>query len=279
MNARQTIKTSPIGIELVRLLASQGDRVFSTDRARELAPGVGLKDSYLLEALYHLRRNGWIVSLRRGLYAISPTVPGVTPAHEFEIAMALIDPAAISHWSALHYHGLTEQVPRRVFVLTTTKSSVPRTRGPGVKHGPRGYPVGDTIYQFVQVRPERFFGTEKVWIGEARVQITDPERTLVDGLTMPQYCGDFAEVLHAFEMRRGALNLPKIIDYALNLDAATAKRLGWVLEHQGIEPSKLDKLAALPVKGYRKLDPTGPRKGPCAAHWMIEENLPGKVKV
>ena len=62
-------KQSLVGIELVRLLAYEGDRIFTTERARELAPRVGLKDSYLTEALYHLRKNDWIVSLRRGLYA------------------------------------------------------------------------------------------------------------------------------------------------------------------------------------------------------------------
>jgi predicted transcriptional regulator of viral defense system len=278
MVARHHQKRSQVGIELVRVLASEGDRIFSTDRARELAPKVGLKGSYLIEALHHLRLNGWIVALRRGLYALTPTVPGTTPAHEFEIAMALVDPASISHWSALHYHGLTEQVPRRVFVLTTTESSVPRKRGPSGKHGARGYPVGDTIYKFVQVRPERFFGCEKVWIGDARVNITNPERTLLDGLTMPQYCGDVAEVLHAFEVRRRSLDLTRIVRYALKLGAATAKRLGWVLEHQGVERSKLNRLAAAPIKGYRNLDPTGPRKGPCDPHWMIQVNLPGKVR-
>ena len=278
MSAEQNLKKSQVGIELVRLLAAEGDRVFSTDRARELGPQVGLKDAYLWEALYHLRRNGWIVSLRRGLYALSSTVPGVTPAHEFEIAMALAHPAAISHWSALHHHGLTEQVPRKVFVLTTTEASVPRRRGAKAKLGRDGFSVGDTTYQFVQVKPERYFGTDKVWIGEARVTITDPERTLLDGLSMPQYCGDFAEVLHAFEVRGTDLNIQRIIEYALKLDAATAKRLGWVLEHQGVDPSKLERLAALPIKGYRKLDPTGPRKGPCNTRWMIQENLPGKVQ-
>lgn len=79
-----------MGIELLRLIAAEGDRIFSTQRARELAPEVGLKDSYLWEAVYHLRRNGWIVTLRRGLYALSASVPGVTPAHEFEVAMALV---------------------------------------------------------------------------------------------------------------------------------------------------------------------------------------------
>ena len=278
MSAEQNLKKSQVGIELVRLLAAEGDRVFSTDRARELGPQVGLKDAYLWEALYHLRRNGWIVSLRRGLYALSSTVPGVTPAHEFEIAMALAHPAAISHWSALHHHGLTEQVPRKVFVLTTTEVSVPRRRGAKAKLGRDGFSVGDTTYQFVQVKPERYFGTDKVWIGEARVTITDPERTLLDGLSMPQYCGDFAEVLHAFEVRGTDLNIQRIIEYALKLDAATAKRLGWVLEHQGVDPSKLERPAALPIKGYRKLDPTGPRKGPCNTRWMIQENLPGKVR-
>jgi predicted transcriptional regulator of viral defense system len=95
---------------------------------------------------------------------------------------------------------------------------------------------------------------------------------------MPQYCGDFAEVLHAFEARGAGLNVQRIIEYALKLDAAAAKRLGWVLERQGVERSSLEPLASLPIKGYRKLDPSGPRRGPCNQRWMIQENLPGKVK-
>lgn len=279
MRTGQNLKRSHVGVELIRLLASEGDRIFSTDRARTLGPRVGLKNSYLWEALYHLRRNGWIVPLRRGLYALSSSLPGVAATHEFEIAMALADPAAISHWSALHHHGLTDQAPRRVSVLTTTQTSVPRARGAKANPAQDGYPVDDTVYHFIQVKPERFFGTEKVWIGEARVRITDPERTLLDGLSMPRYCGDFAEVLHAFDVRAADLDLDRIIEYALRLDAATAKRLGWVLEHQGVDPATLERLAAVPIKGYRNLDPTGARKGPCNRRWMIQENLPGKVAV
>lgn len=237
-----------------------------------------MSDNYLRQALHHLANAGWIVRLRKGLYAISSSVPGVLPAHEFEIAMAMAKPAAISHWSALHHHGLTEQVQRKVFVLTTTEASVPRARGSMAVKGPQGYLIGGTTYQFIQIKPERFFGTEHVWIGEARVTITDPERTLLDGLTMPHCCGDFTEVLHAFQVRGADLNLERIIEYALKLDAATAKRLGWVLERQGVEPAKLERLALLPIKGYRTLDPTGPRKGPCNRHWMIQENLPGTVQ-
>jgi predicted transcriptional regulator of viral defense system len=202
----------------------------------------------------------------------------VTPAHEFEIAMALVEPAAISHWSALSHHGLTDQAPRRVFVLTTARS-VPRVRGAKRGGTEKDYRVGETIYQFVQVRPERFFGIEDVWMNESRIRMTDPERTLLDGLTAPHHCGDFAEVLHAFEVRGPRLDLDRIIRYALKLDAATAKRLGWILERQGVEPARLEPLRNAPIKGYRVLDPSGPRQGPCDARWMIQVNLPGRVRL
>ena len=270
-------KQSLVGIELVRLLAYEGDRIFTTDRARELAPRVGLKHAYVAESLYHLRKNNWIVSLRRGLYALSPTVPGVAAAHEFEIAMTLVDPATISHWSALHHHGLTEQVPRHVFVLTTKGTWIPRSKE-SKQRQPRGsYTVGDTTYRFVQVKRNRFFGSEKVWVGAARVSITNLERTLLDGLSMPQHCGDFAEVLHAFQVAMNRLNTERITEYATRLGVTTAKRLGWVLEAQGVGKSKLRKLASLPINGYRKLDSTGPRKGSYNSRWMIQENLPGMI--
>jgi predicted transcriptional regulator of viral defense system len=271
-------KRSDVGVELVRTLSQEGLRVFSIERAREFAPRVGIKAAYLAEALYHLRQTGWIISLRRGLYAISPTVPGVPPAHEFEIATALVAPAAISHWSALHHHGLTEQTPRRVFVLTTTGTSVPRVRRPFSRSIPQEYAIAGVEYHFVQIKPDQFFGIEKTWVGEAQVPITDPERTLLDGLSAPQYCGDFAEVLHAFEVHTPRLDLPRIIDYAKRLDTATAKRLGWVLDRRGIAPNQIQPLLELPVKGFRRLDPTGPRQGPHDKRWMIQENLPGRIQ-
>jgi predicted transcriptional regulator of viral defense system len=271
-------KRSFAGVELVRLLASEGDRLFTTGRARELCGRVGMKESYVVEALFHLRRNGWIVPIRRGLYAISSATPGVHPAHEFEVAMWLVEPAAVSHWSALNFHGLSDQVPHTVFVMTTSRT-VPRKRGArAADESGGGYPVGDSVYRFVQVKPDRFFGTEKVWLDDARMVVTDPERTLIDGLTMPHLCGDFAEVLEAFRVRGDDLDVARVVDYALKLDAITAKRLGWALDKMGIEGSHIDALENIPVSGYGKLDPSAPDGGPCNRRGMVRENLPGRVE-
>ena len=257
----------------MRLLAQTGDRIFTTARARELAPQVGLSDAYVGEALYHLRRNGWITSLRRGLYALSSAMPGVAPVHEFEIAMALVQPAAISHWSALNHHGLTEQIPWKTFVLTTADASVPSRGTSGA--GDHGYHAGGMWYQFIQTRPDRFFGLERIWVGEARVSITSLERTLLDGLAMPRYCGGFGEVAYAFGEAAPRMDVDRMVVDAPRLGVAVAKRLGWVLEAQGIEGGHLERLAALPVKGYRKLDASGPGKGRYNGRWMLQENLPG----
>lgn len=273
----ENITHTTSGIELVRKLSAEGQRVFTADAARRVAPSVGLSPGYFRQALHHLVRDGWIVRLKKGLYALSGPVPGTTALHEFESAMALVQPAAISHWSAMSHHGLTDQVPQRVFVLTAARS-VPRRRGAKPEGAETGYPVGGTVYQFVQVKPERFFGIEQVWVNEARIAITDPERTLLDGLMVPQYCGDFAEVLHAFELRALKLDVERIIGYALKLDAATAKRLGWILERQGIASDRLEPLRAVPIKGYRVLDSSSPRHGPYEARWRIQVNLAGMAK-
>ena len=278
MNTENTIKRSPAGFELVQALAIEGYKIFSTEQARELASRVGIKDSYLCESLHHLQRNGWIDRIRRGLYSLSYAVSEVAPVHDFEIAMNLASPAAISCWSAMNFHGFTDQIPGRVVVMSTTDGFVPHPRKSGRRSASRGgYVVGNAIFQFVQVKPEHFFGFEEAYINGSRVSVTDPERTLLDGLSFPQHCGSLGESFHAFNVRGDSLDIERIVDYALRLDAAAAKRLGWVLEYYDFDLSRFRRLLDLPIKGYRKLDPTGPRKGPCNKRWMIQENLPGKI--
>jgi hypothetical protein len=49
------------------------------------------------------------------------------------------------------------------------------------------------------------------------------------------------------------------------------------MEKVGVKDSILQRLEAVPIKGYRVLVPDGPRKGACNKRWMIQENLPGRV--
>jgi len=278
MNARNNQKHTRIGIEVLRKLFEEGKRIFTIRDVRKAASYCGMADNYVVEALYHLSNNGWIARLKRGLYVVSSSFPGMTPVHEFEIAMALVKPSTISHWSALHFHGMTEQIPQRVYITTT--QAVPISRVVKIRNkSQRSFSreVNGILYEFIKIKPERFFGIKDFWVGEVKVTITDPERTLIDGLISPKHFGGWAEIYSAFESHISSLDLDKIIDYFLRLDAVIGKRLGWIMEKAGVEDSILQKLGAVPIKDYRVLDSTGPRKGICNKRWMIQENLPGRM--
>lgn len=216
---------------------------------------------YTSEALSLLKKNRWIESLKKGVYAFTPESGLSTPPHKFEIAQALVFPSAISHWTAMHFHNLTQQTPNIIYSIAPKNVSVSRK-------------LSKNEYRFIKIKPEYFFGYEKVWVEEAQIQITDIERTLLDGLRQPRYCGNFEEVLHAFKIcMPDKLNMPKIVRYALELEKVISKRLGYTLQRLGVPLNELEALLQVPSTGFKVLDPTGAKRGQCNKTWMIMENI------
>ena len=271
------LKTGESGAaKLARLLAEAGDRVFTTARAREMAPRAGISESYVVEALHRLRRAGVIGSIRRGLYEVY----GYGPVYETEIAMHLVSPAVISHWTAFNHHELTTQIPG-VFVTTTTDCSAPRNRSSmyrNHRNADLGYLVNGIPYHITRVRPARFFGAEPLWDDE-RVLVTDLERTLCDGLNRPDLCGGFGEVMDGFEIAHYNLELDydRLVDYAIRLGLPTIKRVGWALDAVEADPEVWRPLAEIPTKSFRNLNPTWPRGGVRNRRWMVRENIRAEV--
>lgn len=243
-------------IDLLRNLVYRGLKIFTVKDVREESDKIGLHDP--IRTIHTLKKEGWIEPLKRGVYAITKESGFTSPPHDFEIAMSLVNPCAISHWTAFHYHHLTQQTPNVVHAITPiTKSRLPKR----------------PLFHFIRVKSEYFFGIQKVWVGESRVMITDPERTLLDGLNHPEYCGGFDEVISAFKMRGDELDLDKIIDYSKRLNAVSAKRLGFILEYLGVDSSKLKTLEDVPIRARRKLDPKGSSQGRFNKKWNIIENI------
>ncbi|MBI4248069.1 MAG: type IV toxin-antitoxin system AbiEi family antitoxin domain-containing protein [Elusimicrobia bacterium] len=285
------------GIAMIRLLAEEGRRIFNVRQASAIASQAGISAKYTSRALHRLVGSGWVIPLRQGLYALGPALSGGAPIHDFEIGTALVRKGAISYWSALNHHGMTEQIPRRVFVMTPHTISIPsRSRGghgggddgdggrdgsghdrdgDGHRHrsGNTGFVVQNTFYQFVKVKPEWFFGVESYWIGEARVSITDPERTLLAALRHPNYCGGWDEIFGIFQKHISEVNVGKMAGYALRLPVAIAKRLGWIMEKLSVPGATIEKLQSLPAKSYSLLNPSGGNQGAYDSRWRLRINV------
>jgi len=255
-------------LQLIHYLMKNGVRVF---RRRELEEKIqNLQISYQAFGglLHDLCKEGWIVQLKKGVYMVANTV---TPIYEQEIAMVLVNgPVMVSHSSAFRYHNLTDQILNTIQITTINSISVPQTSSGSKKAAIK---VRGTVYEFVRIKKNKFFGAEDAWIGDGKFMVTDLERTLLDGLSHPQYCGGWLEVVHVYKEYFNRINLDKIIAYALQLDVATARRLGWILGNcLAVKSEHIDYLIQKNREGYRLLDPSRPDIGEYDNRWKVRLN-------
>ena len=263
------------GVALANALAHAGLYVFETQDAQRLAPS-GIEKTRVPYLLKVLTDAGWLVRLRRDLYAGTGRLPGGVDIPPFVIATSLVTPSAISHWSALAHHDLTDQTP-----LVVTATTTRRVVTPSICTGRKGesrhvWHVAGIDCRYVTVIPQRFgFGIDMVWLDERfRVPVTDRERTVLDLFAMPRHFGGVGEGLAVLDRALAALDLERLVGYALRYQSTTlAKRLGWSLERAGVEIKTLMPLLELPAVSYSLLDPGRPRRGEHDRRWKLIVNI------
>ena len=176
--------------------------------------------------------------------------------------MHLVNPAAIAYWSALNHHGMTEQLPRTVFIATN--------------HLVR-YPPKDVLgfsYKIISLRPHRYFGIEKDWVDDGPFFITDREKTIVDGLDLPEYVGGVGQIAQALRRAWKDLDRRKLFRYAVKMgNMAVAKRLGFLMETLALGDVEPLRERVELSKGYSALDPLLPRKGRHDKRWGLLVNV------
>ncbi len=241
-------------IEVLKKLARNG-RTFTVKDASKI---LAVEEDTLKKILYRMETRGWIERIEKGKYMIIPleAEKGRYTLNEFVMASLLVKPYAIAYWSALHHHGLTEQISSTVFVQTTGRKKRQKIEVFGVR------------YMIIKIKKEKFFGTEKAWIDESEVIITDVEKTVVDCLDKPQYCGGIIEVCKA--LRKRNFDAKKLSDYALRMrNTGVIRRLGYLSDMFGIEVM----LPKSDMRNYLLLDPSMPKKGKRSAKWRLIINL------
>jgi len=199
-----------------------------------------------------LVKKRWLIRLSRGKYLIVPLEAGVRSKyteHEFVIASHLTDHYYIGYWSALNFHGYTEQIPFTVFVATTNRLKQ-RT-------------ILDTRFRFITITEKKFFGYKQENIANSKVNISNGEKTIADCLDHPEYCGGISEAAKALWNAKDEVSIEKIIDYSIAMgNNAVLKRLGFLTELLQINISKddMEKIRSNLKKGYTPLDPIEKKK-------------------
>ena len=207
------------------------------------------------EILRRLKAEELVRPVEAGKYLLLGFQPERVLSNPMFIATRPAHPAYVSFWSALHFHGLTEQVPRTVFVATTQK------RRPLDFNGAR--------FVFVRVAPYKFFGYQREMIGDLPVLMAEVEKALVDSLDQLRYAGGLLEVAKALYQARQRLDVERLVEYANRMrNRSLCSRLGYLLDRFG-----------QPVKGlevsqtFVLLDPQGQAEGPYNRRWRVRVNV------
>ncbi len=212
--------------------------------------------------LSRLEKKGWIERIEKGKYIVIPlgAEKGKYTLNEFVLGSYLVDPCIISYWSALNYYGFTEQIPRTVFIQTTSRK----------KH--QEVTIFGVPYKIIRMKERKIFGVEKAWFEDIKINLTSREKTIIDCLDKPQYAGGIIEVAKA--LRTEEYDKDILVKYAKRIrNSGVIRRLGYICEFLQI-PIVLPKIK---TRNYLKLDPILPETNELNAKWhlIINEELGG----
>jgi predicted transcriptional regulator of viral defense system len=192
------------------------------------------------------------------------------------------------HLTSAYYHGLTNQVPNRIYIRTSKVGAARRSR-------PARLNDLQISAQFVKPhrRTEKIasFGDGRIYLisgsrldqvgvvtvaphiqtfpGDSR--ITGLERCLIDAVVAPHYNGGIVSVPEYFENAAEALDVEKLIDQYRQLDFLYPfhQSLGFFLEHTGQTGAAARLRECLPPTNRFFVDRAAKSSWPYDAKWRV----------
>ncbi len=233
-----------------------------------------------------LVNNGEFAGLKKlpFVYEVRAPFAHVGGLSEDELLMEVHPYAALSHVTALVFHGMTDDYPQELHaILPTTghEDVLPPGTLPedweGMLHA-HGRMVSE-----IQGKPVHWHGLAKgsSLLGTAEyrprgypVRVTTPERTLLDGLMHPEWCGGFDKVLRAWGRSRDTLDLEALVFLVESMDIGILRqRTGFLLERLGLEHSRVAQWPAGAKRGgSSRLVGAEPFRSTFSERWKLSLN-------
>jgi predicted transcriptional regulator of viral defense system len=246
------------------MLHERSRAVFRLEDVRSIT---GLGDASARSFVRKLVDRGVAARLKPGLFVLVPFELGRERQYlgsPLVVAREMMNGAAyyLSHATAMEIHGMLTQ-PQLVVTVTTPK---PR----------RSATTLGVQFRFVRCQRRHVFGLTEHWVTKQdKVCVSNPERTIIDGLKQPEYCGGLTEVAKGLWMRRQDLKVARLVGYAKRIGVgAVLRRLGFLLEtYQMAAAPELEQLRSRLTATYVRLDPVLPAEGKRVRRWRLQVNI------
>ena len=258
---KKSIHLGPRETQLIYTLEKQNQLIFNITDAKHI---LKTSDASVKNVIYRLKDKHRIVEIERGKYLLAPAKSGIEgywSEHTFKILNKLIDTYYVSYWTALHYWGMTEQIPRTTYIVTTkTKKDIEF--------------FGEKI-KFVTVVPRKFYGHITEEIDGDCFNIATREKTIIDCLDHPAYCGGIIELAKGMWTTQAKINFDDLINIMEKFNVnSVQRRLGYILEKLGLLKESEYKKLKKNFNGFRWLDPSANKKILCYdRNWGLKINI------
>src|SRR6056297_1337973 len=169
--------------QLISKLYDENKTIFKINHAQKI---LGKSYSSTVDLLRDLVKRRIIIRLKAGKYLIIPQEIGSGKnylGNWYIAAKEVINSPQyyIAFYSAMNYWGMLTQPLLKIFVATPKRQVVPREM------------KGKMI--FVTVKESSIWGIKEEWIErKEKIRISDIEKTMIDCLAFPQYCGGITEI-------------------------------------------------------------------------------------
>lgn len=188
----------------------------------QLAALSDMERAYARKRISHLADQGWLVRIKKGLYALSDiSSRGFLRLSHYAVAQLLVEESYISFEAALQYHGMYDQ-------LQQTIRSVARKQYKTTE-------VGGLAYRFIKTSEAHFYGWETVTLDNRHVKIATAEKALLDLLMFERtiYATDL--VLETLRDQQETLNLDRLQAYLTRSTTAVQRIMGCLLDLAGLD--------------------------------------------
>jgi len=264
MNIKHSKTLGPRESRLITSLYEANKQVFKLKDVKDI---LAVKEAAAANIVSRLNAKGIITRVKQGLYSIVPFDMGKETVYAPDAnitAREIMDGKDyyIAFASALQLHDMTTQP--QLTNYTAVLKQKPQVKAAGYE------------YKFVNLNKKSFFGIEDFWINkQEKIKISDPEKTIIDCLNHPEYCGGVSEAAKAMYIKKDSIIIEKLVDYAVKLDkGSVCARLGYLLElYKPANDNNLNLLRQRPGKSYVPLDPTMPKSGKYLNRWRLLLNV------
>ena len=187
-----------------------------------------------------LSKQGWLVRIKKGLYTISDlSTRRFLSLSPYIVANLLVKDSYVSFESALHYHGMFDQLTSKIISVSLKMHKTAQLQ--------------NIQYSFIKTKADYYFGWQETKIDNKIARVATAEKALVDMVNFHRSIYAVDLVIEKLRTYKNDFDFTRLNQYAGKLPMTTIKIFGFIFDLLGIDSSQLLKRARQTKSAHRMI--------------------------